>query len=245
MSVRRNEADLSWSELAQGDPLAAVLDPADTRGVKNRTIDAVHKVALRRAAKRVRGRAVLDFGCGTGRLSEWLVRHGGRVWGVDATPEMVEVARRRVPSARFEATHGSTVPFRDESFDLVVCGYVLQYYIDDFSVVSELVRVLRPGGRLIAIEQVVNGELGRGGSVRAYEQMFTSANLRLVMARPIRLGDSRILNLVERMPLLLHTPGLARLLGWEARLPGGALTESHYADFAFVTTKPYMTDTHH
>ena len=205
----------------------------------------MHKAALRRAVKRLTGEAVLDFGCGTGRLSEWLVRHGGRVSGVDATPEMVGVARRRVPSARFEATHGSTVPFRDDSFDLVVCGYVLQYYIDDASVVNELARVLRPGGRLIAIEQVVNGELGRGGSVSAYEQMFTSANLRLVTARPIRLGDSQILTLVERVPLLLHMPGLTRLLGWEASLRGGAPTAGHYADFAFVAPKPDMTGTHH
>ena len=72
---------------------------------------------------------VLDFGSGTGRLSEWLVSRGARVTAVDATAEMVEVARRRAPEARHFRVDRLRTPFRPAAFDVVVTAYVLQYYV--------------------------------------------------------------------------------------------------------------------
>src|SRR5262249_19650637 len=146
------------------DPLAGVLDPADTRGGKNRLIDRVHKLALGRAAGDVRRSRALDFGCGTGRLSQWLVDRGADVDGVDVTPEMLAAARGRVRGARSHEIGGETLPFDEGSFDLVVTAYVLQYYVGKPSPIpAEIARVLRPGGRLVAIEQITDGDIGRGG----------------------------------------------------------------------------------
>jgi SAM-dependent methyltransferase len=227
MIVRRTESGASWSELARGDPLAAVLDPGDLTGLKNRAIDRVHKRALGQLARGVSGKAVLDWGSGTGRLSEWLIGHGARVAGVDVTPEMVEVARRRVPNGRFDVIENSALPFPDDSFDLVVTAYVLQYYVrKDHSVLHELVRVLRPGGRLVAIEQVTQGDLGRGGSIKAYEKMFNDGEVRLYERRPIRVGDSRVIGIAQSHRLLVRLPMLPRLIEWEAhRLRNRPLTD--------------------
>jgi SAM-dependent methyltransferase len=239
MIVRRTEAGQSWVELARLDPLAAVLDPADSRGGKNRLIDRVHKRALARAVGEARGRAILDFGCGTGRLSEWLVRRGARVDGVDATPEMVAVAHRRVPQASFQTIDGQTLPFGDGRFDLVVTAYVLQYYVaGDGGIARELARVLRDDGLLVAIEQVTAGEIGRGGPAAAYERMLHAAGFAAVRVSPIRRSDSRLFSVAERWPLISRLPLLPRLVIAEAeRRAGEPLTGDRYADVLFRAVK--------
>jgi SAM-dependent methyltransferase len=237
--VRRTEGGQSWAELAELDSLASVLDPADRRGRKNRLIDRVHKRALDRAVGNVSGSTVLDFGCGTGRLSDWLVRNGARVEGVDVTPEMVEVARARVPQAEFQTIEGRTLPFADGRFDLVVTAYVLQYYVKgDLRIAHELVRVLQGGGKLVAIEQVAEDELGRGGTVAAYEEMFRGAGFRLLDVSKIRMGDSRVVALAQRLPVLARLPIMPWLVTQEAkRLEEVPLNNGRYADVLFCAKK--------
>jgi ubiquinone/menaquinone biosynthesis C-methylase UbiE len=237
--VRSTEAGQSWAELAELDPLASVLDPADRRGWKNHLIDRVHKRALGHAVGDVHGSIVLDFGCGTGRLSDWLIRRGARVQGVDITQEMVAVARRRVPQADFQTIETSALPFADAHFDSIITAYVLQYYVaSDARITSELARVLREAGKLIAIEQVAEDEIGRGGTVAAYEKMLVGAGLEVLDASAIRMGDSRILALAERVPLLASLPMMPRLVTEEAkRRKGSPLVGGRYADVLFCATK--------
>jgi ubiquinone/menaquinone biosynthesis C-methylase UbiE len=224
MRVRRNEADMSWSELARLDRLSAVLDPADTRGGKNRLIDRTHKYALGRAIGEIDGAAVLDFGCGTGRLSGWLAGRGACVAGVDATSEMVAVARQAVPEASFETIDGRTLPFADGRFDVVITAYVLQYYVGgDGGIARELARVLRSGGRFAAIEQVTQDDLGRGGPAAA---------------STIRLSDSRVVRVAQRYPALSRLPLAPWLVAREAALKSeGPLVGGRYADALFVARK--------
>jgi SAM-dependent methyltransferase len=237
--VRHTEAGKSWHELAALDPLSAVLDPADSRGGKNRLIDRVHKVALARAAGDVGGLRVLDLGCGTGRLSNWLIRHGASVDGIDITPEMVTVAQKLVPGARFQTTNGSTLPFGDGSFDLVVTAYVLQYYVDgDGALQREVVRTLRPGGRLIAIEQIADSEIGRGGTRDEYVRMLEDAGFDPVRVTRIRMDDARVLGVVSRFPRLAGLPGLPSLVMREAAQGGDEpLIGGRYADGLFYAVK--------
>jgi ubiquinone/menaquinone biosynthesis C-methylase UbiE len=239
MIVRKTEGGQSWVELAQLDPLASVLDPADRRGGKNRLIDRVHKRALGRALGNVDGSTVLDFGCGTGRLSAWLVGHGARVEGVDITPEMVAVARTRVPQARFQTIEGATLPFGDGQFDAVVTAYVLQYYVaGDAAVPRELARVLRGGGKLVAIEQVAEDEIGRGGTIAAYEAMFGAAGLRSLDVELIRVGDSRLVAVAQRFPTFARLPIVPRLVTIEAKRQASVpLTNGRYADVVFRAAK--------
>ena len=93
---------------------------------------------------------VLDAGMGPGRLCVELRRRGWTVAGVDASPAMVALARRRLAGggdlrvARLEA-----LPFADGSFDAVAALGVLEYVDDLAAVLAELARVLRPRGRAV------------------------------------------------------------------------------------------------
>jgi ubiquinone/menaquinone biosynthesis C-methylase UbiE len=89
---------------------------------------------------------VLDVGCGTGRLEVALAGRA-RLWGVDATPEMLEVARRNAPDARFKLGRAEELPFKDGWFERAVLWLVV-HLVDRPKVLAELHRVLAPEGRL-------------------------------------------------------------------------------------------------
>lgn len=91
----------------------------------------------------------LDAACGTGRHSAYLDSLGHEVIGVDSSPEMLAVARERLPSAAFHEGDLHRLPLADDSVDLVVCGLALMHVPDLAPVLTELARVLRPGGHLV------------------------------------------------------------------------------------------------
>ncbi|WP_026275684.1 class I SAM-dependent methyltransferase [Salinispora tropica] len=99
----------------------------------------------------VQGRRVLDAGCGSGPLSEALRAKGAIVTGFDSSPAMVELARTRLgEDADLQVADISLpLPFADGAFDDVVVSLVLHYLQDWGAALSELRRVLKPGGRLL------------------------------------------------------------------------------------------------
>ncbi|GAB4052591.1 class I SAM-dependent methyltransferase [Catellatospora paridis] len=99
----------------------------------------------------VRGRRVLDAGCGSGPLSEALRARGAVVAGFDSSPVMVELARKRLgEDADLQVADLSLpLPFADGAFDDVVVSLVLHYLQDWKAPLAELRRVLKPGGRLL------------------------------------------------------------------------------------------------
>ncbi|MGW4501083.1 class I SAM-dependent methyltransferase [Micromonospora sp. NPDC004336] len=107
--------------------------------------------AMLRLAGDVHGRRILDAGCGSGPLFEALRARGAVVTGFDASPAMVELARKRLgeDADLRVADLGQPLPFDDGAFDDVVASLVLHYLRDWKAPLSELRRVLRPGGRLL------------------------------------------------------------------------------------------------
>lgn len=92
---------------------------------------------------------VLDVGCGTGRLTAALAERGVRVWGVDASPEMLEVARAKLPSGgAFKLAAAERLPFKAGWFDRAVFCLVV-HLIDRPRAFAEARRVLAPGGRAL------------------------------------------------------------------------------------------------
>jgi ubiquinone/menaquinone biosynthesis C-methylase UbiE len=85
-------------------------------------------------------------GCGTGRLEVALAGRA-RLWGVDATPEMLEVARRNAPDARFKLGRAEELPFKEGWFERAVLWLVV-HLVDRPKALAELHRVLAPEGRL-------------------------------------------------------------------------------------------------
>ena len=103
------------------------------------------------------GDHVLDMACGTGivgRSATSLVGYTGKVVGLDVAPGMLEIARSRSlpPNARVEIEwqEGDVVnmPFGDGSFHVVICQQGIQFFSDPSSALSEVKRVLSPGGRI-------------------------------------------------------------------------------------------------
>ena len=106
------------------------------------------------------GRA-LDVCCGTGDLALMLAQRvgaDGRVVGLDFTPEMLEIARRRAaargvaPICRFVPGDAQTLPFADATFDVMTVGFGIRNVGDPARALRDWCRVLRPGGRLAVLE---------------------------------------------------------------------------------------------
>jgi demethylmenaquinone methyltransferase/2-methoxy-6-polyprenyl-1,4-benzoquinol methylase len=105
---------------------------------------------------------VLDVATGTGAVACELVRSKGcSVVGVDQSPEMLAVARRRLTLVaetrriRFVEARAEELPFEDASFDGLTFTYLLRYVEDVGATLSELARVVRPGGTIAALEFAV------------------------------------------------------------------------------------------
>jgi SAM-dependent methyltransferase len=122
------------------------------------------------------GRA-LDAACGTGRHSGRLAELGHEVTGVDGSPEMLEIARDRVPNARFLEGNLHALPVEDGEFDLAVCALALGHCDDLRPPIAELVRAVRIGG------QIVLSDLHPGMSVAGGQALFESADGSLAFVR--------------------------------------------------------------
>jgi len=109
------------------------------------------------------GMSVLDVGCGVGSIALDLAPSvaPGRIVGVDADPEQIDVARasaaaRRIDNAEFAVASVYELPFADATFDAVYANAVLMYLSDRLRALVGLRRVLRPGG----IAAVSDDDLG-------------------------------------------------------------------------------------
>jgi SAM-dependent methyltransferase len=99
----------------------------------------------------ISGRRILDVGCGSGPLSAALRAGGAVVTGLDASAAMIDLARQRLGADAdlHVADLGVPLPLADAAFDDAVASLVLHYLEDWAGPLSELRRVLRPGGRLL------------------------------------------------------------------------------------------------
>jgi ubiquinone/menaquinone biosynthesis C-methylase UbiE len=100
------------------------------------------------AAELRAGERLLDVGAGTGRGVESATERGAVAFGVDAAPHMLEVARHRKGILALAAADVVDLPFDAEIFDIVVATFTLPYFVDMKGALFDLLRVLRPGGRL-------------------------------------------------------------------------------------------------
>jgi SAM-dependent methyltransferase len=99
----------------------------------------------------VRGRRVLDAGCGPGVYAEWLSEHGAKVVALDVSPKMVRLARRRL-AGRAEVYHADfrrQLGFDEGSFDIVLSALAMEYVEVWGAVFREFHRILRSQGYLV------------------------------------------------------------------------------------------------
>jgi len=104
------------------------------------------QMILQASAQAIHGR-VLENGCGVGLYMERLAQHCGALIGLEYDFERAQAARGR--AAQILCAAGESLPFPDGSFDLVLSHEVLEHVQDDRAAAREMVRVLRPGGRML------------------------------------------------------------------------------------------------
>jgi len=108
------------------------------------------------------GARVLDLACGTGDFSRDLTAAGHQPVGADFSAGMLAAARTATPLVRADA---AALPVADGAFDAIVCGFALRNFVDLDTVFRECARVLRPGGRIAALDAAVpNRALLRAGN---------------------------------------------------------------------------------
>jgi demethylmenaquinone methyltransferase/2-methoxy-6-polyprenyl-1,4-benzoquinol methylase len=125
------------------------------------------------------GGSALDVACGSGKLTAMLARiagRQGRAVGLDFSPQMLEIARRDHPGIEFLEGDALNLPFDDASFDASTIAFGLRNLADPEKGLSEMRRVLRPGGRMVVLEFL---RPPRGPAGRAYELYLRRALPRL------------------------------------------------------------------
>lgn len=105
----------------------------------------------RQAVKGLHGH-VLDVACGTGDMVLELLKQGCSVTGVDLSEEMMAIARRKVESGKWRVADAEQLPFPDESFDAVTCAFGVRNFVHLEQGLHEMLRVLKPGGRMVILE---------------------------------------------------------------------------------------------
>jgi SAM-dependent methyltransferase len=235
--------EAKYEARASLDPLRAVLDAGDPDNRKNAFVDFLEKRALEGVLGRRRIGTAVDLGCGVGRFFPLLSSRAGAVVGVDATEALLRAVPRGGEAGRARLVRGSAVaiPLRDASADLVFCSSVLIHVTDErdlASVAAEVRRVLRPGGRFVAIEHITPrpGSERREGivyrSLSALEDAFLRERFTVLRDRPIRKVPSRVVHWVRhgRLPRALWPIGalLESALALRGREPPS------YRDHLFV-----------
>ena len=125
-------------------------------------------------------RRALDLGCGDGRMSALLDVES--LTAADVSPVALERARRRLPGARVvELSPDAPLPLEDGAFDLVLCAETIEHVRDVQLLLSEIRRVLSPGGRL-ALTTPASGPLIRPPDpLSPHLRAFTRRSLRRLL----------------------------------------------------------------
>jgi demethylmenaquinone methyltransferase/2-methoxy-6-polyprenyl-1,4-benzoquinol methylase len=117
--------------------------------------DRLWRIATTRALSPRPGQRILDLAAGTGTSSVAIARTGAEVVAADFSPGMIAEGRRRhagVPGVSFVEADATNLPFEDEEFDAVTISFGLRNVQDADAGLREMLRVTKPGGRLMICE---------------------------------------------------------------------------------------------
>lgn len=94
-----------------------------------------------------RDKKILEIGCGTGIILNQTTKFAKEAWGIDLSPEMVEVTKSKGLNAKVSSA--TKLPFKDNSFDVVYSFKVLAHIPDIQKVINEIVRITKPDGMIL------------------------------------------------------------------------------------------------
>ena len=136
---------------------------------------------------------LLDAGCAWGYGTRFFRQKSDRVYGLDPTKSLVEVATNRYPDIVFVENELEKTPFETEFFDAIVSCDTLEHVRDEIACLNEMFRILKPGGVLVITtpHKGLFGFMDPGNSIQ-YMEYFVKKNLSYVyrLAYRIRKGES-------------------------------------------------------
>jgi len=152
------------------------------------------------------GQRVLDVACGTGVLAMAAAERvgpAGKVVGLDVNEDMLKVARRKSERIEWKEGRAESLGFPDASFDAVVSQFGFMFFTDRVAALREMMRVLRPGGRLaVAVCDSLERSPGYAALAELLQRLF-GERVADAFRAPFALGDR------ERLLSLCAEPGIA------------------------------------
>lgn len=168
------------------DPYQRMLDTQDDEPVSPESV----RHLMPRYVCDVAPAAVLEVGCGNGRLYRQLRSEGlaGSYTGIEVSAAVIDQNRRRHQEATWEAASVYTLPFAGDCFDLCLSLYVLEHLVYPERALREMLRVLRPGGRLV----LVFPDFAAGGILASQQVGLSPSATALQKLRAGRLFDAAV-----------------------------------------------------
>jgi SAM-dependent methyltransferase len=178
------------------------------------------------AARASAGAAVLDVACGPGLVALALAESSGHVTGLDLTPAMLQKARelqRRAGLANlsWDLGRADALPYPEGRFEAVVTRFSFHHLTEPAKALAEMVRVCRPGGRVVVCDVYMTTE-EQAAEYDRLERLRDPSHVRALPLDELRglmlqAGLAEVSEAFGRLPM-----GLEQLLGASFPVPGGA-----------------------
>ncbi|MEI6316259.1 MAG: class I SAM-dependent methyltransferase [bacterium] len=120
---------------------------------KHKNLDEITQASFQKALLGIvfKDKKVIDLGCGDGYDLLKLQEKGAIVYGLDASEEMIKLAKAKNSQGNFENGFFENIPYADASFDVVISKYAMQTSKDVPKILEEVGRILKPGGKLVYV----------------------------------------------------------------------------------------------
>ena len=156
---------------------------------------------------------VLDVGCGAGALAYAVAPVVREVVAVDSDPSMVEVARRNAPAnVHVEQADGERLPFGAAEFDVTASLRTLHHTEHPEQLVAELLRVTKPSGTVLVVDQLAPPDAEEARALTEFEQARDASTWRLLPERELRELLARVGLTVERAEIVREARDLEAYL---------------------------------
>lgn len=119
---------------------------------RNIYVVARYEIVMNLIGKEIRNKTILDVGCGDGVLSWMLANRGAKVVGIDISKEAIAFAKERcknIQGLKFVIASAYEIPFRNQSYDYVVCSEVAEHLSEPVRMISEIRRAWNEKGKII------------------------------------------------------------------------------------------------
>jgi len=188
---------------------------------------------------------ILDIGCGNGKLGELIKNElkDVEVYGVDISSNALKAAKKRGLITVKQNVDGKKLKFKDNTFDLVICGDIIEHVYNNFFLLKEIKRILKKGGRLIVSVPNVNAWYNRFLSLIGKMPCFLDSTEEDIQATPFfknALGHIRAFN-KDAIIKLLSEAGFKikkiKGIGLNFKVKHNAIELKGYKIFATMLTK--------